>query len=185
MGSCARHNSQLVARVARQRPIGGRHHPRRARPDRHPRQQRRADGDVRTANHHFALGLQQEFERDGVSAISLLAHPGLSNTDLQTTTVEEGGGGLPGTVSHKLVNLTGMTPAKGALRQIRVATDSTVRGGEFCAPRFRHERCSSAPTVHPTRGATRRSRRCGRCPRQKPGSHWRCRGPDLRCPSRA
>ena len=95
-----------------------------------------AYGQSKLANYDFALGLQREFERAGVSAISLLAHPGLSNTDLQTTTVEHGGGGLLGTISHKLVNLTGMTPAKGALPQIRAATDPTAKGGEFYAPRF-------------------------------------------------
>jgi NAD(P)-dependent dehydrogenase (short-subunit alcohol dehydrogenase family) len=95
-----------------------------------------AYGQSKLANYHFALGLQQQFERAGVSAISLLAHPGLSNTDLQTTTVAEGGGGLLGTISHRLVNLTGMTPAKGALPQIRAATDPNARGGEFYAPRF-------------------------------------------------
>jgi NAD(P)-dependent dehydrogenase (short-subunit alcohol dehydrogenase family) len=95
-----------------------------------------AYGQSKLANYDFALGLQREFERAGVSAISLLAHPGLSNTDLQTTTVEHGGGGLLATISHKLVNLTGMTPAKGALPQIRAATDPTAKGGEFYAPRF-------------------------------------------------
>ncbi len=95
-----------------------------------------AYGQSKLANYHFALGLQQEFERAGVPAISLLAHPGLSNTDLQSTTVEAGGGGLLGTISHRLVNLTGMTPAKGALPQIRAATDPTAKGGEFYAPRF-------------------------------------------------
>jgi NAD(P)-dependent dehydrogenase (short-subunit alcohol dehydrogenase family) len=95
-----------------------------------------AYGQSKLANYDFALGLHQAFERAGVSAISLLAHPGLSNTDLQSNTVEQGGGGWLGTLSHRLVNLTGMKPAKGALPQIRAATDPAAKGGEFYAPRF-------------------------------------------------
>ena len=51
----------------------------------------RAYGQSKLANYHFALGLQREFERVGVSAQSLMAHPGLSHTDLQVRTEREGG----------------------------------------------------------------------------------------------
>ena len=36
------------------------------------------------ANLHFTLGLQREFERAGVPARSLAAHPGVTNSDLQS-----------------------------------------------------------------------------------------------------
>ena len=52
----------------------------------------RAYGQSKLANYHFALGLQREFDRAGVQALSLVAHPGLSHSELQTTTVAEGGG---------------------------------------------------------------------------------------------
>ncbi len=66
---------------------------------------------AKMANYHFGLGLQREFEHAGVTAQSLIAHPGLSNTDLQAHTVAEGGGGWAGTVAHKLTMRAGMAPA--------------------------------------------------------------------------
>lgn len=96
----------------------------------------RAYGQSKLANYHFAIGLQRMFERAGVRAISLLAHPGLSNTDLQATTVAAGGGGRAGAFFHALTTRTGMSPAKGALPQIRAATDPRAKGGELYAPRF-------------------------------------------------
>ncbi|MCB0970139.1 MAG: SDR family NAD(P)-dependent oxidoreductase [Acidimicrobiales bacterium] len=96
-----------------------------------------AYGQAKLANLHFALGLQEEFERAGVAAASLAAHPGLSNTDLQGTTVAEGGGGgFLGPFFHKLAGWTGMSPASGALPQIRAATDPEAKGGELYGPRF-------------------------------------------------
>jgi NAD(P)-dependent dehydrogenase (short-subunit alcohol dehydrogenase family) len=95
-----------------------------------------AYGQSKLANYHFAIGLQREFEQTGVAASSLLAHPGLSNTDLQSTTVDEGGGGFFGPFFHTLAARTGMSPARGALPQIRAATDPEAKGGELYAPRF-------------------------------------------------
>ncbi len=88
------------------------------------------------ANYHFAIGLQREFESAGVRAASLLAHPGLSNTDLQSRTVREGGVGDSGRFFETLSARVGMTAAKGAMPQIRAATDPRARGGEFYVPRF-------------------------------------------------
>jgi NAD(P)-dependent dehydrogenase (short-subunit alcohol dehydrogenase family) len=88
------------------------------------------------ANYHFAIGLQREFEAARVRAASLLAHPGLSNTGLQARTVREGGAGSSGQFFKTLTARTGMSPAKGAMPQIRAATDPRARGGEFYAPRF-------------------------------------------------
>lgn len=93
-----------------------------------------AYGRAKLANLHFAIGLQQEFEKRGLAATSLAAHPGLSNTDLQSHTVAEGGGGLMGTMSHWLAGRTGMSAARGALSQLRAATDPSAEGGEFYGP---------------------------------------------------
>ena len=95
-----------------------------------------AYGRSKLANYHFALGLHREFRRAGVRAASLLAHPGLSDTDLQSTTVAEGGGGRLAPFFHGLAARTGMSPAAGALPQLRAATDPGARCGEFYAPRF-------------------------------------------------
>lgn len=96
----------------------------------------KAYGQSKLANFHFALGLQRRFEAAGVSASSLVAHPGLSNTDLQSRSVAETDGGFWQRFFHGLATLTGMTPAAGALPQIRAATDPAAKGGEFYAPRF-------------------------------------------------
>lgn len=88
------------------------------------------------ANYHFAIGLQREFERRNVRARSLVAHPGLSHTNLQVHTVAEGGTGLSGRFFAWLAATTGMSAAEGALPQLRAATDPSARGGEMFAPRF-------------------------------------------------
>jgi NAD(P)-dependent dehydrogenase (short-subunit alcohol dehydrogenase family) len=95
----------------------------------------KAYGQSKLANYHFALGLQEEFERHGAPAISLVAHPGLSHTDLQARTVREGGADS-GHFWSRLAARTGMSAADGALPQLRAATDPEARGGEMYAPRW-------------------------------------------------
>ena len=95
----------------------------------------RAYGQAKLANYHFGLGLQREFEEAGVAAASLIAHPGLSNTDLQAVSVQQTGG-----ASQRfflvLARRTGMSAASGALSQLRAATDPAAKGGEFYGPLF-------------------------------------------------
>jgi NAD(P)-dependent dehydrogenase (short-subunit alcohol dehydrogenase family) len=96
----------------------------------------RAYGQSKLANYHFAIGLQREFAANQLSVASLLAHPGLSKTDLQLHTVAEGGAGWTANAAHFMTAKTGMTAEKGAMPQIRAATDPDAKGGEFYAPRF-------------------------------------------------
>ncbi|MGA7281121.1 MAG: oxidoreductase [Acidimicrobiia bacterium] len=96
----------------------------------------KAYGRSKLANSHFAIGLQREFELRGLAAQSLLAHPGLSHTNLQVRTAEEGGVGRSGELGKWLAATTGMDPARGALSQLRAATDPSARGGEMYAPRY-------------------------------------------------
>jgi NAD(P)-dependent dehydrogenase (short-subunit alcohol dehydrogenase family) len=95
----------------------------------------RAYGQAKLANLHFAIGLQQRFEKAGVKAASLAAHPGHAKTELQATSVSESGGWSQ-RFFHFLVTRTGMSPARGARPQLRAATDPRARGGELYAPRF-------------------------------------------------
>lgn len=88
------------------------------------------------ANYFFALGLHQEFQRHGKQAMSMLAHPGLSHTNLQIETQEKGAAGWAGTLSKYLAEKVGMEPERGALPQIRAAIDPKAKSGEFFAPRF-------------------------------------------------
>lgn len=103
----------------------------------------RAYAQAKQANYHFGLGLQQQFERAGVRAQSLLAHPGLTNTDLQARAVREGGGGWGAALSEVMAKRSGMSPAEGARPQLRAATDPRARGGELYAPRY----VSNGPAV--------------------------------------
>lgn len=94
-----------------------------------------AYGRSKLANFHFGFGLQRGFERAGADAASLIAHPGLSNTGLQARSVAETGG-LSQRIFHAAARWTGMTPADGALSQLRAATDPRARGGGLYAPRW-------------------------------------------------
>ncbi len=96
----------------------------------------RAYGQAKLANFHFGIGLQRRLQGAGASASSLIAHPGLSNTDLQAVSVHETGGGLSQRFFHRLAGATGMSPEQGARPQLRAATDPAARGGEFYAPRY-------------------------------------------------
>ena len=94
----------------------------------------RAYGQAKLANFHFGLGLQRELERAGAGAASLIAHPGLSNTDLQTASVQASGGGASQRFFLLAAHYTGLSPADGALSQLRAATDPAAKGGEFYGP---------------------------------------------------
>lgn len=96
----------------------------------------KAYGQAKLANYHFAIGLQRQFEDAGLNSASLVAHPGLSNTDLQANTVREGGASGSAEFWHTLAQRAGMSPAAGALPQLRAATDPKARGGQMYAPRF-------------------------------------------------
>lgn len=96
----------------------------------------RAYGQAKLANFHFGLGLDQLFRDSGAPAASLVAHPGLSDTELQAVSVEETDGGLSQRFFHGLARSVGMSPAQGALSQLRAATDPSAKGGEFYGPLF-------------------------------------------------
>ena len=106
----------------------------------------RAYGQSKLANFHFGVGLQRRLEAAGAPASSLIAHPGLSNTDLQAVSVQETGGGLSQKFFHRLAGAMGMSPEEGALPQLRAATDPAAKGGEFYAPRYVN---SGAPVRRP------------------------------------
>ncbi len=95
-----------------------------------------AYGRAKLANYHFALGLQKEFESRGLAAQSLVAHPGLSHTNLQVHTASEGGAGRTAPFWVWMAAHTGMKADRGALPQLRAATDPKAKGGEFYGPRF-------------------------------------------------
>lgn len=91
-------------------------------------------GDTKLAMRHLAVGLQRRFEAAGIDAIAVGAHPGLTNSDLQATTHAAGGAGIQGPVWDALSSWFGMSVPRGALSQVRAATDPAVRGGTYYGP---------------------------------------------------
>ncbi len=96
----------------------------------------RAYGNSKLANYHFGLGLQRELARAGATAASLVAHPGLTHSELQVRTAAEGGAGWQGPFWRWMAAHTGMSVEAGAMPQLRAATDPDARGGELYGPRF-------------------------------------------------
>ncbi len=108
-----------------------------------------AYGQSKLANLHFAVELQHRLEEARGRVASLVAHPGLSNTHLQATSVEESGGGVSQRFFFHLARVTGMSAASGALPLLRAATDPSARGGTLYAPRFA---TGGAPVRRPLMG---------------------------------
>jgi NAD(P)-dependent dehydrogenase (short-subunit alcohol dehydrogenase family) len=96
----------------------------------------RAYGQAKLANFHFGLGLDRLLRDAGAPAASLVAHPGLSNTELQAVSVKETGGGISQRFFLMLARTVGMSPGEGALSQLRAATDPSAKSGEFYGPLF-------------------------------------------------
>ncbi|MEZ5243693.1 MAG: oxidoreductase [Acidimicrobiales bacterium] len=96
----------------------------------------KAYGRSKLANWHFGLGLDRLLRSEGWPVESLIAHPGLSDTDLQATSVENSDGKPLAKFFHSMAAATGMSPARGALAQLRAATDPAAKGGEFYGPRW-------------------------------------------------
>lgn len=70
----------------------------------------------------FAMGLQQQFEEAGADAMSFVAHPGLTNSDLQQRTHREQGG-VQARFWATVAPAVGMPTRQGALSQLRAATE--------------------------------------------------------------
>ena len=94
----------------------------------------RAYGQAKLANFHFGLGLHRKLAAAGAPVASLVAHPGLSNTELQIVSVEETDGGLSQRFFRMLAARGGMSPTRGALSQLRAAADPGAESGEFYGP---------------------------------------------------
>lgn len=92
----------------------------------------RAYGQSKLANLHFAVGLERRLREAGAQTQSLVAHPGLTRTELQVNTAKAGGGNA----SEKVAARFGMDPERGALPQLRAATDPRASGGQLYGPRW-------------------------------------------------
>jgi NAD(P)-dependent dehydrogenase (short-subunit alcohol dehydrogenase family) len=96
-----------------------------------------AYGQSKFANILFTKELQRRFEASGAKSIAVAAHPGLSTTNLQPTTAQEGN--VPWLEQKFLTLLTpimGQSPAAGALPQLRAATAPDVKGAQYYGPKW-------------------------------------------------
>jgi NAD(P)-dependent dehydrogenase (short-subunit alcohol dehydrogenase family) len=105
--------------------------------DRYPRggeyDRWRAYDDSKLANRHFAQGLDRRFRAAGLTATALTAHPGFSNSGLFAHLTDATGlRGLLLGVTRRI----GMPVERGALSQLRAATDPRAVGGTMYGPRW-------------------------------------------------
>lgn len=85
---------------------------------------------TKLANCAFTYGLKNKLEEAGISnVIPLLAHPGLSLTNLQTTTAADGG-----MESNSGLMAQAQSAEDGATGIIRAAMDPNVKPGDFFGP---------------------------------------------------
>ncbi len=96
----------------------------------------RAYGDSKLANLRFGTELARRLEGSGSRTRSLLAHPGLADTDLMPTTVRNGGAGRLGGFSAFIAAHLGMPAPDGALSLLRAATDPAADNGQLYGPRW-------------------------------------------------
>lgn len=96
----------------------------------------RAYGQSKTANIQFAVELNRRLHSSEAAAVSLAADPGFSDTNLQKESVRLSGGGGMSRFFATITPVIGMSPARGALPQLRAATDPQAGGGELYAPKW-------------------------------------------------
>ncbi|GIH69875.1 oxidoreductase [Sphaerimonospora thailandensis] len=96
-----------------------------------------AYGRSKLATTIFAVELDRRLRAAGSPIISTLAHPGLTRTNLTPRAWEHRG--RFGQVIARLGLLVTQPVERGALPQLRAATDPGVRGGQFFGPSGRWE----------------------------------------------
>lgn len=99
----------------------------------------------------LAYEMNRRLQDAGSDSVALAAHPGLSNTDLQSTSVDKTGSKLEGLAYSLFMDRIAMTPLQGALPQLRAGTDPRARGGAFYGPR--HKMRGHAVEVNPPTSA--------------------------------
>jgi len=92
-----------------------------------------AYGQTKLANLLFGFELERRFRRAGTSALSIIVHPGLSNTK-----IIENGPGAEGGFSAAILEfgfgITAQSSDRGALPTLYGATSQNARGGKFYGP---------------------------------------------------
>lgn len=94
-----------------------------------------AYGISKRANLHFAIELNNRLTAAGADVKAYAADPGFSDTDLQKTSSKESGGSSQ-RFFEKWTPRIGQSAARGALPQLRAATDPTAPGGALYRPKW-------------------------------------------------
>lgn len=94
----------------------------------------RAYNQSKLADLMLALEMNRRLQDAGAASLALAAHPGLSNTDLQTTSAEQSGSKVEGFLYDVFMDRVALTAAEGARSQLRAGTDPRARGGAFYGP---------------------------------------------------
>jgi protochlorophyllide reductase len=93
-----------------------------------------AYGQSKTANLLFAFELQSRLTRAAATTISVAAHPGYANTNLQSTTATEAGSVIEQVAYKALGSILGQPQSMGVLPQLYAGTALTIFGGELVGP---------------------------------------------------
>ena len=91
----------------------------------------KAYNQSKLASTMFAIELDRRLQAAGSPTISVLAHPGVSATNLATS----GPTGLGGAFVRVAARILAQPDGRGALPQLYAATAPDVRGGQFFGPR--------------------------------------------------
>ena len=102
-----------------------------------------AYGQSKIANIQFAVELNRRLVAANATVSSLAADPGFTDTNLQKESVRLSGGERGSRFFAAVTPIIGMAPARGALPQLRAATDTQAGGGELYTPRW----ISSGPPI--------------------------------------
>ena len=96
----------------------------------------KAYNQTKLADLMLGIEMNRRLQGAGEAAIALTAHPGLSNTELQTTSVEQTGSKVEGALYDVFMDRVAQSAAAGAEPQLRAGTDPLARGGAFYGPRY-------------------------------------------------
>ncbi len=87
------------------------------------------------ANVMFAMELHHRLRKSNSKTSSLMAHPGLARTNLQSTSLAANGSWQE-SVAYKLMTPIFQSALMGALPQLLAATSSTAKSGEQYGPKY-------------------------------------------------
>ncbi len=93
-----------------------------------------AYGWSKLANQLFAYELQRRLTGAGSTVASLAAHPGGAATESASEMMEAKVPAIVRPIAGRLLRAFTNSPAKGALPELRAATDPRARGGEYYGP---------------------------------------------------